>query len=158
MSTGSLQVCVLSPLLLTLQTQDCTASFNTNHSIKMVMIRQLWDSSATMTDLHRGRWWGGSQLGASTKTRLLMWTASSLVCSLRMTWPLLLPTLLWTKRINSSFRRLKTAKLPATPLTAFYRGTILVRPLQSRTTPTQRDSKDSSRIICVLLLFLLQIC
>lgn len=33
-STGSPQGCVLSPLLFTLLTRDCSASFNTNHMIK----------------------------------------------------------------------------------------------------------------------------
>ncbi|KAI2645416.1 hypothetical protein H4Q32_028926 [Labeo rohita] len=97
LSTGAPQGCVLSPLLFTLLTHDCTAKFSSNHIIKFA-------DDTTVVAVER-------VLGVHI-TEDLTWTTNTMSLSKK------------AQQWLHFLRQLKRASLPPPILTTFYRDTI----------------------------------
>ncbi|KAL0152069.1 hypothetical protein M9458_052623, partial [Cirrhinus mrigala] len=140
LSTGAPQGCVLSPLLFTLLTHDCTAKFSSNHIIKFA------DDTTVLAE-----WCGANNLSlnvSKTKEVVMDFRRNSVdhppltidssaverVSSTKFLGVHITLDLTWTTNTMSLskktqqrlhfLRRLKRASLPPPILTTFYRGTI----------------------------------
>ncbi|KAL0154386.1 hypothetical protein M9458_050352 [Cirrhinus mrigala] len=144
LSTGAPQGCVLSPLLFTLLTHDCTAKFSSNHIIKFA-------GDMTVEVAQLVEWCGANNLHLNvSKTKAVVMdfrrhsvdhppltidsSAVERVSSTKFLGVHITEDLTWTTNVTSLnkktqqrlhfFRRLKRASLPPSILTTFYRGTI----------------------------------
>ncbi len=77
------QGCVLSPLLFTLLTHDCTPSHNSNLSLSLRMTRLWWVSLATEMRQTTGARWAAWPGGAGTTISLWMWRRRRRCCDFR---------------------------------------------------------------------------
>ncbi len=152
LSTGAPQGCVLSPLLFTLLTHDCTAKFSSNHIIRFADDTTVVGLISNNDEMHYGEevvqlaeWCGANNLSLSVeKTKEVVMDFrrrnstdhppltidSSTVGRLStvtedLTWTT--NTMSLSKKAQQRLhflRRLKRASLPPPILTTFYRGTI----------------------------------
>ncbi|KAI4879830.1 hypothetical protein NFI96_002171 [Prochilodus magdalenae] len=130
LSTGAPQGCVLSPLLFTLLTHDCSAMHSSNHIIKFAddttvtrpkrwLLTSEGQGVTTLhyTSTHSG---DGSTVEIVKSTKFL-----GVHLAEDLTWSLNTSTI--TKKAQQRLyflRRLRKAHLPPPILTTFYRGTI----------------------------------
>ncbi|KAI2667011.1 hypothetical protein H4Q32_029349 [Labeo rohita] len=124
LSTGAPQGCVLSPLLFTLLTHDCTAKFSSNHIIKFA-------DDTTVVDLISNN---DETPYREEVAQLVECLAVERVSSTKFLGVHITEDLTWTTNTMSLskkaqqrlhfLRRLKRASLPPPILTTFYRGTI----------------------------------
>ncbi|KAI2643798.1 hypothetical protein H4Q32_029977 [Labeo rohita] len=135
LSTGAPQGCVLSPLLFTLLTHDCTAKFSSNHIIKFADDTTVVGLISNNDETHYREevaqlveWCGANNLSLNV-TQLWRESAAPKFLGVHIT-----EDLTWTTNTMSLskkaqqrlhfLRRLKRASLPPPILTTFYRGTI----------------------------------
>ncbi|KAL0191921.1 hypothetical protein M9458_010217, partial [Cirrhinus mrigala] len=146
LSTGAPQGCVLSPLLFTLLTHDCTAKFSSNHIINNNDETPYREEVALLVE-----WCGASNLSlnvSKTKEVVMDFRRNSVdhppltidssavekVSSTKFLGVHITEDLTWTTNTMSLskkaqqhlhfLRRLKRASLPPPILTTFYRRTI----------------------------------
>ncbi len=151
LSTGAPQGCVLSPLLFTLLTHDCTAKFNSNHIIKFVddtsvvgLISNNDETQYREEVAQLAEWCGANNLSlnvSKTKEVVMNFRRTFIdnstverVSSTEFLGVHIKEDLTWTTNTTSLskkaqqrlhfLRRLKRASLPPPILTTFYRGTI----------------------------------
>ncbi|KAL0146881.1 hypothetical protein M9458_057820, partial [Cirrhinus mrigala] len=149
LSTGAPQGCVLSPLLFTLLTHDCTAKFSSNHIIKFISNNNETHYREEVAQL--AKWYGANNLSLNVgKTKEVVMdfrrnpvdhppltidsSAVERVSSTKFLGVHITEDLSWTTNVTSLnkkgqqrlhfLRRLKRASLPPPILTTFYRGTI----------------------------------
>ncbi|KAI2668505.1 hypothetical protein H4Q32_005238 [Labeo rohita] len=148
LSTGAPQCCVLSPLLFTLLTHDCTAKFSSNHIIKFAddttvvgLISNNDETQYREEVAQLAKWCRANNLSLNVEETLLttppLTIDSSTVERISGTKFLgvhITEDLTWTTNVTSLnkkgqqrlhfLHRLKRASLPPPILTTFYRGTI----------------------------------
>ncbi len=154
LSTGVPQGCVLSPLLFTLLTHDCTAKFSSIHIIKFADDTTVVGLISNNDETHYreevaqlAEWCGANNLSLNvSKQRRLWWTSGGRtpltidsstverVSSTKFLGVHITEDLTWTTNTMSLskkaqqrlhfLRRLKRASLPPPILTTFCRGTI----------------------------------
>ncbi|KAL0204575.1 hypothetical protein M9458_002593, partial [Cirrhinus mrigala] len=141
LSTSAPQGCVLSPLLFTVLTHDCTAEFSSNQIIKfaddttMVGLISNNDETPYREEVAQlVEWCGANNLSLNvSKTKKVVMDFRRESAALN-SWEHITEDLAWTTNTTSLFKkaqqqlhflhRLKRASLPPPILTTFYRGTI----------------------------------
>ncbi|KAI2645940.1 hypothetical protein H4Q32_025291 [Labeo rohita] len=129
LSTGAPQGCVLSPLLFTLLTHDCTAKFSSNHIIKFAD-----DTTVAGLISNNDETPYRERNSADHPPLTIDSSAMERVSSTKFLGVHITEDLTWTTNTMSLskkaqqrlhfLRRLKRASLPPPILTTFYRGTI----------------------------------